>query len=52
MRQHSLTPRELMGEIAACCALLIFLFTLLIVGSALRPYEPSMHSEATYQEEN
>lgn len=45
-----MTHREITSEIAACCGLFVFLFALLVFGNALRPYEPSMHSETTYQE--
>lgn len=45
-----MTPRQLIGEIAACISLFVFLGLLLIFGSAMIPYQPSMNNEAAYHE--
>lgn len=38
----------ILGEGLACISFLLFMFMLLIVGNAVMPYQPSMHSEAVY----
>lgn len=44
----SLSGRELIGEAAACACMFVFLIVLLVFGSAVIPYQPGMHSEATH----
>lgn len=45
-----MSGKQLLSEIAACVGIFIFLFVLLVGGSAAIPYQPPAHSEATFTE--
>lgn len=38
----------MLGEFCACLCMFAFLYALLVLGTAIIPYEGSMHNEATY----
>lgn len=40
----------LVQEVLCCLVFLLFMFTVLLFGSAIIPYQPSFGSEATWQE--
>lgn len=41
--------RCILSEIAASAAFLVFLFVLLLAGTAAIPYQPALHSEETQE---
>ena len=43
-----MTRRQIIGEIADCIGLLLFM-GMLLMGYCLMPHQPSMHSEITYK---
>lgn len=38
------------AEVFACASFLVVMFILLVFGSAIIPYQPSMHSESVWNE--